>query len=214
MAFNGERLKSIREEKNISVADLARRLGIGEQAVYKYESGIVTNVPLSRVELMGKVLGIEPGYLMEWTDKTIDDIIRTHPDLHPIRRIKPVPILGAIACGTPIWAEENFEGYVGLDPEHMDGDFALYCKGDSMVDADIFNGDLVLLRKTPEVENGKIAAVLIGDEATLKKVYIEDDTLLLQPCNSAYTPLIYKKVDLEQGEVSILGECVGVYHAM
>lgn len=137
----------------------------------------------------------------------IDRAINTHPDLHPIRRIRKIPILGTIACGSPIWADENIEDYIALDPKYMDGEFALYCKGDSMIDAGIYDGDLVLLKKTPIVENGAIAAVLIDDSATLKKVYKQKDFVVLQPCNSAYEPIVTRE------EMLILGEYVGVYHA-
>lgn len=144
----------------------------------------------------------------------LDAIINRHPDLHPFRKIRSVPILGTIACGTPIWAEENFEGYVGIDPMHMDGEFALICKGDSMIDANIQSGDIVLLKKVPDVEDGKIAAVLIDNEATLKKVYKRDDSLVLQPCNRNYGPIVYSAREAEDSGIQIIGECVGVYHAV
>ncbi len=210
MSFSGERLKNVRENREISVAQLANHLGIGEQAVYKYESGIVTNVPLSRVESMAKYLNVSPSYLMGWTD---DEIIEKLPNLHPIRHIRKVPILGTITCSSPMWIKENFEGYLRIDPAVMDGDFALCCKGDSMVGAEIYDGDLALLKKTDYVENGKIAAVYFDGEATLNKVYSYPDKeqIILQPCNPEYSPIIYNKDDMEFDRPIILGELVGVY---
>lgn len=215
-----KRLKEIMRTRGMRQVDILNTIKpIAEETGVRFEKNDLSQYVSGKVEpsqqkltVLSKALGVSETWLMGYDD--LDAIINFHPDLHPIRKIKPIPILGTIACGTPIWAEQNFEGYVGLDPQHMDGDFALYCKGDSMVDAEIYDGDLVLLKKTPEIENGKIAAVLIDDEATLKKVYIKDDTLLLQPCNNNYSPLIYKKEDLDQGEVMILGECIGVYHTV
>ena len=162
-----------------------------------------------------EVLGIDKNA----TDEDIKRAYRKkakecHPDLHPIRKIRSVPILGTIACGTPIWAEENFEGYIGIDPMHMDGEFALICKGDSMVDANIHDGDSVLMKKTSDVEDGRIAAVFIEDATTLKKVYKRDNSLVLQPCNSAYGPIVYSYDDAEDKGIQILGVCVGIYHAV
>lgn len=145
------------------------------------------------------------------TDK-IDHLISSLPELHPIQSIRPVPILGEIACGTPIFCEENFDGYVGIDTARMKGEFALYCHGNSMIEAGISEGDLVLLRKTPDVENGAIAAVYIDGEATLKKIYRDKDNIVLQPCNRDYSPIVIPMKEAEEKDVFIIGECIGVYH--
>ena len=118
---------------------------------------------------------------------------------------KTVPLLGTIACGVPILAEENLDGEVSL-PDFIHADFALRCKGDSMVDARILDGDIVYIRKQPDVENGEIAAVLIGDEATLKRVYKYPGQVVLQPANPKYAPLI--RAGEAINEMKILGKAV------
>lgn len=198
------------EAKGVTRADVSRFLGYPETTLANWANGV--NYPrIDKIQELADFFGIKKSDLIE--DK-IDAIINRHPDLHPIRKIRSVPILGTIACGTPIWAEENFEGYIGIDPMHMDGEFALICKGDSMVDANIHDGDIVLMKKTSDVEDGRIAAVFIEDATTLKKVYKRDNSLVLQPCNSAYGPIVYSYDDAEDKGIQILGECVGVYHAV
>lgn len=196
------------EVKGVTRADVSRLLGYPETTLANWANGV--NYPrIDKIQELADFFGIKKSDLIE--DK-IDAIINRHPDLHPIRKIRSVPILGTIACGTPIWAEENFEGYVGIDPAHMDGEFALICKGDSMVDAEIHDGDIVLMKKVSDVEDGQIAAVLIEDETTLKKVYKKENLLVLQPCNRNYSPIIYSYEEVENNGIQIIGECVGVYH--
>lgn len=118
-----------------------------------------------------------------------------------------LPILGAIACGSPIFAEENIEGYASM-PSIATADFCLYAKGDSMIGARIFDGDLVYIKKQARVENGEIAAVLVDDSATLKRVYLykEEQKLVLAPENPKYKPLVF--VGSELCDIQILGKAV------
>ena len=131
--------------------------------------------------------------------------IPNYKNITPLPKTKKVPLLGAIACGDPITAVENIDSYVEV-PEWISADFTLTCKGDSMVDARIFDGDTVYIREQPEVENGEIAAVLIDDEATLKRVYYQKNKIILQPENKNYEPLVY--VGEEILDVRILGKAV------
>ncbi|MGF0054807.1 LexA family transcriptional regulator [Peptoniphilaceae bacterium SGI.097] len=196
--------------KNVNRADISRKLGYPETTLANWANGI-SYPRIDKIQELADFFEVNKSDLIE--DKSlINQMILRHPDLHPIKRIRNVPILGSIACGTPITAVENLEGYIGIDPEHMDGDLALYCKGDSMIEAGINNGDLVLIHQTPDVENGTIAAVVIEDEATLKKVYKQEKTVVLQPCNNNYAPIVIDLADEDQ--VYIIGECVGVYHSL
>ncbi|MCI7811589.1 MAG: transcriptional repressor LexA [Clostridiales bacterium] len=124
----------------------------------------------------------------------------------PMPATYTVPLLGTIACGEPILAAENIEDNVEV-PENIHADFALRCKGDSMINARIHDGDIVYIRQQPAVNNGEIAAVLIGDEATLKRVYVYEDHVVLQPENPAYEPLVYFGETMST--VRILGKAVG-----
>lgn len=203
-----ENIKRYMEKKDINAKQLAEILDFPYTTVLSWINA--TNYPrIDKIEQMADFFGVKKSDLIE--DK-IDAIINRHPDLHPFRKIRSVPILGTIACGTPIWAEENFEGYIGIDPMHMDGEFALICKGDSMVDAEIHDGDIVLMKKVPDVEDGEIAAVLIDNEATLKRIYKKENLLVLQPCNRNYSPIVYSYDEAEDNGIQIIGECVGVYH--
>lgn len=203
-----ENIKRYMEKKGINAKQLAEILDFPYTTVLSWINA--ANYPrIDKIEQMADFFGVKKSDLIE--DK-IDTIINRHPDLHPIRKIRSVPILGTIACGTPIWAEENFEGYIGIDPVHMDGEFALICKGDSMIDAEIYDGDIVLMKKVPDVEDGEIAAVLIDNEATLKRVYKKENLLVLQPCNRSYSPIVYSYKEAEDNGIQIIGEYVGVYH--
>ena len=131
------------------------------------------------------------------------------PGFIPLPKMKKVPLIGAIACGDPITALQNREGEVDA-PEDMRCDFALKCHGDSMTGAGIHDGDTVFIRIQPEVENGEIAAVRIGEEATLKRVYLHPDYIELRPENSAFESIIRRKEDMN--DVQIEGKAVGWLH--
>jgi repressor LexA len=111
-----------------------------------------------------------------------------------------VPLLGAITAGSPILAVENFEGYVDLpwnSPRYAGEElFALKVKGESMIEAGIFDGDVVIIRKTAYADNGQIVAALIEDEATVKTFYKEDGHYRLQPENRTLDPIIVDEVAL------------------
>lgn len=115
---------------------------------------------------------------------------------------RKVPRLGAIACGDPILAEENLDGYDDV-PDYIAADFTLVCHGDSMIGARIYDGDIVCLRQQPTVPSGSIAAVLIDDEATLKRVLIYPDHVVLQPENPNHKPRSFWDEDMNR--VRILG---------
>ena len=122
-----------------------------------------------------------------------------------------VPLLGSITAGSPILAVENFEGYVDLPwngaKYSTDELFALKVRGESMIEAGILDGDVVIVRKSAYADNAQIVVALIGDEATVKTFYREDGHFRLQPENDTMEPII---VD----EVSVLGKVIGVYRAL
>lgn len=200
----GERIKKLREEKNITVDKLAELIGKNRATIYRYESSEIEKLPTSVLEPLCKALGTTPAYLMGWSDSNLSNI----KNIEPIPTMVKVPLLGTIACGEPILAEENIEDYINM-PEKAKGTFALRCKGDSMINARIFDGDIVFIREQPEVENGEIAAVLIEDEATLKRVYKTENSIELRPENPTFKPLYYQKE--EMNKVRILGKAVGFY---
>ena len=119
-------------------------------------------------------------------------------------------MLGDICAGNGIFCEENFEGYFFVD-QSIKADFCVRVRGDSMIDACISNNDIAFIKKTYDYKNNTVYAVLLNSEceATLKKVFWKDDTIILNPCNSEFEPMV-----VDASEVTILGECVGVFHNM
>lgn len=197
-------LKNKRKELGYTLKEIADKIGVTEATVQRWESGNIKSLRHGRITKLAEILEISPAYLMGWVEDDNDGVL--YDSLFPIPKIKKIPLLGTIACGEPILAAENIEDEVDI-PEHIKADFALRCKGDSMIDARINDGDIVYIKQQPTVENGTIAAVLIGDEATLKRVYISGNTLTLAPCNSKYQPFFYSEEQLN--EIRIIGKAVG-----
>lgn len=153
----GERIKRRRKELELSVDDLADKIGKNRATIYRYESDEIENLPLNILEPLAQALGVTPAYLMGWEN-----------EIYTIET-KKVPLLGTIAAGEPIFAEENYDAYIEVD-QAVHADFCVRVKGDSMIDARINDGDLVFIRQQPEVENGEIAAVLIDNEVTFRSL--------------------------------------------
>lgn len=204
----GKKIKLLRIEKGMTQEQLAKYINSTKQAVFKYENGIITNIPMDKVEIIARVLGVTPSYIMGWEERTSQpsiDIFKLD-NIFPISTQK-IPLLGSVACGEPIYAEEDKESYIVLGT-NIQADFCLKAKGDSMIGARIHDGDLVFVRKQEMVDNGEIAVVLIGDEATLKRVYYypESQKLMLQAENPSYAPFMYVGEELNQ--IRILGKAV------
>lgn len=201
----GDFIKRNREKSKLTQEELAKVIGVSKSAISRYESGDIGKVGIDKIELLCEAIQVDPMIFITGDENYNKD---ENNNLIPIRRIRKVPILGTIACGSPILAEENIDGYFSIDPS-IDADYCLYAKGDSMIDIGIHDGDLIFLRQQPVIENGEIGAVLIDNEATLKKVYITDNEMILQPCNRNYPPIVVKG-----GDIKIMGKLVGYYHNM
>ena len=219
MATFAERLKSLRREKSWSQQRLADELELSKSSVNMYERG-EREPGFETMEAIADLFNVDMNYLYGRTDiKIADPIVPAHsdaptprpipPGFEPMPKMKKVPLIGSIACGDPITAEQNIEKMVDV-PENIRCDFSLTCHGDSMVDAGIHDRDVVYIHIQPEVENGEIAAVRIGDEATLKRVYYSGGTLTLMPANPAYAPMVYTGSQLD--EVQVEGKAVGWTH--
>lgn len=192
-----ENIKLLREKLGLSQEELAERVGYKDRSsIAKIESGCV-DLAQSKIAMFAKALNVSPGELMGITNYPSNII--------PMPEMRKIPLIGCIACGAPILAEEHIEDYIDI-PKHIHADFALTCKGDSMINARIFDGDIVYIRKQDTVENGEIAAVLIEDEATLKRVRLFDDHISLEPENPQYRPIVYWGD--EMNSVRILGKAV------
>ena len=182
-------LKGDWEGKQDAVYELARALNVSEAWLMGYDVAAERSAPKVSVQLDKKPT-IPPGFM-------------------PLPKMRKVPLIGAIACGDPITAIQNREGDVNA-PVDMRCDFALKCQGESMIGAGIHDGDVVYIRIQPEVENGEIAAVRIGEEATLKRVYLHNDYIELRPENPAFESIIRRRE--EMNDVQIEGKAVGWMH--
>ncbi len=209
MNIISERIKEGLERANMTQADLAAATGIGRSSISTYIKGEYE--PKQRnVYKIAEALGVSEGWLMGYKDSPArrrqGDIPEGFDNIFPIS-LKRFPLLGEIACGEPIFAEEDHESYI-MSSSDIKADFCLIARGDSMTGARINDGDVVFIKEQPTVENGEIAAVIIDNEATLKRWYFypEKHKLLLTPANDKYEPFVY--VGEELNEIRCLGKAV------
>ena len=203
-----EKIKARRLELGLTLDEVAKIVGVSNATISRWESGAIENQRRDKLVLLAKALRLSPTELIDTPENSsfipADNII-------PMPKMRKVPLIGTIACGEPILADENLDGEVDI-PDHVRADFALRCKGDSMITARIFDGDVVYVRQQEDVDNGQIAAVLIGDEATLKRVYKYPGRLELRPENPTFPVLQYEGEQL--ADVRILGLAVAFTSAV
>lgn len=192
----GQKIKQLRKAHKLTQEELAKILDVKPTAVSAWELG--RNKPLmDKLDMMAHYFGVPISYFFEE-----NQIKRSKNHIHFVK----LPIVGAISCGNGAIAYEDIEGYEDVPSSWLNGGeyFFLRAKGDSMINARIMDGDLLLIRRQDDVENGDIAAVLIDDEAVLKRVYKTDDTIILQSENPMYKPIILNKNDMK--DVRIIGK--------
>lgn len=205
-----ENIKRIRAEHGLSQAELGKIAGVSDKAVSTWELGLKTP-RMGAVEKMANYFGITKSAIVDDAPMTSLQKPVVPPGFMPMPEMVRVPLIGSIACGTPITAEQNIKSYVGV-PAAWRADFALECHGDSMAPT-ICDGDVVCIRSQPEVEQGQIAAVRIGEEATLKHCYYQNGVVQLIADNpSVCPPMVYTGSDLDEIEVEGLavGFCRGL----
>ena len=212
MSTFSERLRALRNRKGWSQQRLAEELKTSKSSVNMYERG-EREPGFEMMEAIADTFNVDMDYLLGRSDierrTPIMPPVPIPPGFMPLPKMVKRPLVGRIACGEPITAEQHIEKYVDV-PEDVHCDFCLECEGDSMIDVGIHDRDVVYIRIQPEVENGEIAAVRIGEEATLKKVYYDGESLILMPCNSAYLPKTYTGPALD--DIKIEGKAVGFTH--
>lgn len=201
-------IKQRRIELGLTMADVAQSVGVSEATISRWESGDIANMKRDKIVSLAKALHVSPSFIMGWDEPETEDIVSSNKynNVFPIKTHK-IPLLGDIACGEPIFASEDKESYV-LAGTDIRADFCLRACGDSMINARIYDGDIVFIREQPMVEKGEIAAVVINDEATLKRVYYypEQNKIILNPENPAYEPFVY--VGEELNSIRILGKAI------
>lgn len=201
-------LSQRRRELGLTQKEVADAVGVAEATVSRWESGEIANMRRDRIVSLAKILNCSADFIMNGSNSASENNLPSPvpPGFSPLPEMASVPLVGQIACGQPITAEENLEGYVSI-PSAWHATFTLMCKGDSM-EPRIKDGDLVAIRSQPSVENGEIAAVRIDCEATLKHVYLYPDKIVLQPENPRYEPIV--KIGEEMNDVHIEGKAVGL----
>ena len=201
-------IKRLRTERGITQEQLASLLKVSRSTIGMYETG-GREPDFETCEAIADIFNVDMDYLLGRSS-----VERKHPitpspippGFSPMPEMVQVPLIGTIACGTPITAEQNIEQMVCV-PSRWHATFTLTCKGQSM-EPRIHDGDLVAIRSQAEVENGEIAAVRIGEEATLKRVYLHPSFIELRPENPAFESIILAKEDMNA--VTIEGKAVGL----
>ena len=200
----GSKLKMIRLIRNLTLDEVAKAMNeiVPESEGISYNKGKISKWENDTAEPNLYALK----YLLDFYQVSFDDVINNKFTIDSLNG-KQIPIIGTIAAGTPLLAEENIEDYFCID-NSVECDFGLRVKGDSMINADIFDGDIVFIRKQPDLENGEIGAILLDNEATLKRFSKTDSSVVLQAENPSMTdwPRVYT-----DGNIRVLGKLVGVY---
>lgn len=207
MSEQSERLHNAIINSGLTYIELEKKTGIAKSSIQRYATGNTKKIPIDAVKLIADATNSSAAWIMGWEN----EFSNTAPDFEkygilPIKT-KKFPMLGKIACGEPKYCNEEYETFIEASA-NIDADFCLEAKGDSMINARIHNGDVVFIKKQPTVENGEIAAVIIDNEATLKRVYYYPDKnkLVLNAENPAYEPFVYTAEELNQ--IKILGKAV------
>lgn len=204
-----QKIYRLRTESGMTQQELAKVAGVSDKAVSAWEKGI-RDPKLQPLRRICEYFHIDLNVFID----TSSDVYKSDmpANLRPLQPMQKIPLVGTIACGEPILAQENISDYVDL-PGHIRADFALTCKGDSMINAGIRDGDVVYIRQQEAVENGQIAAVLVDkEEATLKRFYILDGHISLNAENPEFSPLVFSGEDAR--EVRVLGLAVAYTHVI
>lgn len=198
-------LKERRKDLGLTLRQIAEYMDVKESTVQRWESGNIKSIRYDKISKLANLLNVEPSSLMGWGTSSEE---KKYPkNILPAPSLYKVPRLGRIACGAPILAEGHIECYDDV-PDDIRCDFTLLCRGDSMIGVGIEDGDIVYIREQPEVENGEIAAIMVGDdEATIKRFKKIGDTILLMPENSKYEPFVFSGEEINN--LRIIGKVVG-----
>lgn len=222
----GELVREYRAEHNMNMQDFADRCGLSKAYISILERNINPSTGRPPVPSLETIKSISKALDMDFNDiisaldnnQRISWISPQSPsgllpsNVTPLPPMKKVPLVGQIACGAPILAEQNISDYIDL-PSHIHADYALTCKGDSMINLGIQEGDIVYIRQQEEVENGQVAAVMVGDdEATLKRFYHEGDVVQLIAENPTVAPRVYIGEAIRQ--VRVVGLAVAFTHVI
>lgn len=174
-------------QNDLNHIQMAQKAGVSLSTYYRWINGESTKLKRNTIQKLSEILNCDVDQVLEETN-----------------RIKP--ILGNVKAGYDLWAQEDIEGYVEIGKaDAQKGDYFLRVEGDSMEGSHIYQGDLVYVQKTDTVNNGQIAIVLVGQEATIKKVFFKNDLMILEASNPKYETRFFTPEEVEQLPVKILG---------
>ncbi len=202
----GQKIKILREQLNLTLEQVGNIVGVGKSTVRKWETGEIANMRRDKIAALAKALHTTPAYLMDWKEETDKN--------EPLAKGVTIPVLGYVRAGYPIYAEENIIDYEEIsNAMAAKGEFfGLRVCGISM-EPQIFEGDIVIVRKQPDIESGEIAVVLVnGSDGTVKKVTKSDKGIMLIPLNGNcdYEPHFYSNKEIQTLPVTIAGRVVEI----
>lgn len=202
----GDILKRERKKRHLTQSDIGMQLGVSQQAVAKWENNS-TEPRMQDLLTLAAIYNVTVDYLL---GRELEPDMGTRSVIRDGISYRTLPVLSHVACGEPIYAEDNYEDYILQNMESR-ADFCVIAKGDSMINARIHDGDIVFVHKQEMVTNGDIAVVAIDDTATIKRVYYyaKDAKLVLMPENPSHAPLVYVKDELNHAR--ILGKVVSFF---
>lgn len=202
----GSRIRAVRKEKNMTLKELGNLVGLSESTTQRYERGQIKSIDINIAKKFADALHVPAETLLGWQDKGAFPPISSTPA--PVRKGNRIPVLGKVAAGIPIEAVQDIEDYEDIpaswgDPREY---FALKIQGHSM-EPRIWDGDVVIARKMPDVDSGSVAVVLVdGEEATVKQIKKSEDGMTLIGWNPAvYPPKFYTWAEVSRLPVQILG---------
>lgn len=206
-----DKVKRLRNELNMTLEDVAKKVGVSAPTILRYESGEIKNIRRDKIKLLADALNTTPEYLMGWTegDKN-NDAKETKTVSYYDTNFETIPVLGNIRAGEMMVAEQNIVGYEVIPKKDINGSryFGLKVTGDSMNNARINEGDIVIVREQSFVENGEIAVILVdGEDATIKRFYQTDNIITLMPdsINKEHKP---RFINPKNVDVKILGKVI------
>ena len=197
-------MKHRRKQIGMSAEQVAEKLGISPSTVYRYENGEIEKMGIDKLEPIAAAIQTTPAYLMGWAESEQPGALPAN--INPLPAMKEWQVLGATACGKPLHRELLDETI--LAPADIKADSVFRCVGDSMINARIFDGDAVFIHLQPEVENGQIAVVRVGDEYTLKRVYVFDDYVELRAENPTVKTILLRGPELAPDNYGVVGLAV------
>ena len=194
----GDKIKMLRKQRGLTQTELGEKLGVKTNAVSKWECGRVEDIPMSKVKAMSALFDVPPSFLIDEEQLPSNAI--------PYIAAHKAPIVGSIPAGYPVLAFTDIEGYADIPYSDEENYFFLRVNGESMKNAGIHTGDLVLIRRQKCAEDGQVVAARVnGDEATLKRYKRQGDNVLLIPENPEFEPRIVPVKDFETGDAQIIG---------